>query len=202
LVHRHRGRDAPDPVRAELPTDEESLHQMGGSGTDDQGVGRSHLLQPCRKVQSVTERELLVGPRKTDLAHYNQPGVDRQPHGHPDAVVALQAGVQPGDGLEDPQPSPHGLVRVILVRGGVSEVDQHAVAEVLRDVAVEPSHNRGTARVVLTQDLAELLRIQSPRQRGRLHEVTEHHGQLAPLACRRIVIAQQRRRALTAEPGL
>jgi hypothetical protein len=67
----------------------------------------------------------------------------------------------------------------------VAEIDQHPVAHVFGDKAGEPRRRNGDAAVVGADDLAQILRIEADRQRGRADQIAEHYGQLPPLGLAR-----------------
>jgi hypothetical protein len=63
----------------------------------------------------------------------------------------------------------------------VAEVDQDAVAHVFGDKAVELADRFGDSAMIRSDDLAQILRIEPRRKRGRVDEVAEHHRELPPL---------------------
>ena len=68
-------------------------------------------------------------PHPRPPARYGCPGA---PPGVP--PLLLQAGIELAHGLHDPEPGPHGPLGVIFVRQGIAEVDEQAIAEILRDM--------------------------------------------------------------------
>ena len=60
----------------------------------------------------------------------------------------------------------------------IAEIDQHPVAHVLGDKAVEAADRIGDGAVVVADQLAQILRVKTRRQRRRADEVAEHHRQL------------------------
>jgi hypothetical protein len=60
----------------------------------------------------------------------------------------------------------------------VTEIDQHAVAHVLGDKAVEAPDDIDHGAMVSGDDVAQILGIEPRRQFGRADEVAEHHRQL------------------------
>ena len=67
----------------------------------------------------------------------------------------------------------------------VAEIDEDAVAHVLRDKAVV-APDRGTAPVLIRRDhIAQIFGVHPGRECGRSHQVAKHHGQLAALGLRR-----------------
>ena len=63
------------------------------------------------------------------------------------------------------QPCAHRSLGVVLVSLRIAEVDQHAVAHVLRDEAAEALHGLGNALLIGRNDLAEVFRVHARRQR-------------------------------------
>ena len=63
----------------------------------------------------------------------------------------------------------------------VAEIDQHAVAHVLRYEPAEALHGLGDALLVGGNDLAQVLRVHTRRERCRTDEVREHHRDMAAL---------------------
>src|SRR5262249_28228621 len=72
----------------------------------------------------------------------------------------------------------HRALSIIFMRLRITEIDQHAVAHVSGDEAIEPGDDFGDGAVVGGDDLAQILWIESRRQLGRADEVAEHHRQL------------------------
>ena len=60
----------------------------------------------------------------------------------------------------------------------VAEIDQHPVAHVLGDKAVEAADRLGDGAVVGADQLTQILRVKTGRQRGRADQIAEHHRQL------------------------
>ena len=63
------------------------------------------------------------------------------------------------------QPCAHGSLCVVLVRLRIAEVDQHAVAHVLRYEAAEALHGLCDALLIGRNDLAEVFRVHARRER-------------------------------------
>ena len=70
------------------------------------------------------------------------------------------------------------------MRGGVAEIGQHTVAEVLRDHATQALDLIGAARLKGADDVALLFRIKPSRECARAHHVAEYDGELAALGRR------------------
>jgi len=60
----------------------------------------------------------------------------------------------------------------------VAEINQYAVAHVPRDEAIEPDDDFGDGAVIGGDNLAEILGIETRRERRRADQVAEHHCQL------------------------
>src|SRR5207245_2159195 len=101
------------------------------------------------------------------------------PVGRVDSVVQLSHRVEKGE------PPAHRPLGVVLVRLGVAEVDEQAVAQVLRDMAAKAGHGLGGSALVLRGDLPPVLGVELPGDGGRADEVAEEDGELPPLALRR-----------------
>jgi hypothetical protein len=61
----------------------------------------------------------------------------------------------------------------------IAEINENAVAHVFGDKAVEMAHGIGGGAVIRGDDLAQILRIELRRQRGRADQIAEHYRQLA-----------------------
>ena len=70
------------------------------------------------------------------------------------------------------------------MRSRVAEIDQDSIAHVLGDKPIEPGDHLGGGTVIRGDDLAQILGIESSRERSRANEVAEHHGELATLGTR------------------
>jgi hypothetical protein len=64
----------------------------------------------------------------------------------------------------------------------IAEVHQEAIAQILRDIAAEALDHRGTGFLVGPHDLPQVLRVELDSKSRRVHEITEHHGKLAPFS--------------------
>jgi len=80
----------------------------------------------------------------------------------------------------------------------VAEINQHAIAHVFGDEAVEPGDGLGDGAVISGNDLAQILGIEARGERRRADEIAEHDCQLPALGgegcwpgCRTIHAAQR-----------
>jgi len=91
---------------------------------------------------------------------------------------------EPADRVDDRQPGTSRAFGVILMRLGIAEMDQHAVAHILGDKAAKAADGVGDAAMVGADNLAQVLGIKARGQRRRADQIAEHHGQLTPLRFR------------------
>ena len=102
-------------------------------------------------------------------------------------------GLQPSHVFDQLQPGAHRALGVVLVRLRPAEIGQHAVAQVLGDMAVEAADHLRAGRLIGAHDRAQVLGIEPRRQLGRADQIAEHHGQLPALGFAR---SRRRRRWL------
>src|SRR6266571_3673888 len=107
--------------------------------------------------------------------------MDPQPDGETDALLVLQAGMQWPERRDHAEPGPYGPLGVIFVRQRVPEIDQQAITEILRNMPVKTGNHLGARLLIGTHDLPVVFWIQLTGEHGRLHQVTEEDGELAPL---------------------
>jgi hypothetical protein len=91
---------------------------------------------------------------------------------------------EPADRVDDRKPGASRALGIVLMRLGIAEINEHAVAHVLGDKAGEAGDRVGDAAVVGADDLAQILGIKAGRQRRRTNQIAEHHRQLPPLGLR------------------
>src|SRR2546421_3145249 len=110
--------------------------------------------------------------------------MDAQTHcqGHP--TLPRQARIELLQGFHDPQPGTYGALRIVLVRQGITKVDQQPIAEVLGDMPLKTLDDGGAGLLISSHYLAQLFRVQTRRQRCRVDQITEQHSQLAPFGLR------------------
>ena len=89
-------------------------------------------LQPRGEVRRLADDAALLRlPRSDEIADHHEPGRDPDPH--------VQGRAGRGDELrrrlDDGEPGPHGALGVMLVRLGIAEIGEHAVAHVFGDEA-------------------------------------------------------------------
>ena len=143
---------------------------------DDQRVRRGQPLQPGGEIQRLADDPALLRRTGADqIAHHDEAAGDAEPN-----VQGLPRG-EPSHRVDDREPGADSPLRVVLMRLGITEIDQHPVTHILRDKAGEAGHGVGDAAVIHADQLAQILGIEAPRQRCRAHQIAKHHGQLPPL---------------------
>ena len=150
-MDRHRGLDALEGTRAEIGAREPVLHEAMRGGADEDGVGFGRGFEAGRKVWSLAEGELFPAGAVTDLSDDDGPGVDPHAHGESQRLHRLH----------NPEPRAHRSLCVILVGGGIAEVDEESVAQLLGDVAVEAVNHLGAGGLVTSDNVAQFLWIET-----------------------------------------
>jgi hypothetical protein len=133
---------------AERLAGKEAAKQLQGRGTDHQGIGRCEPLQAGGEVGGLAERQLFLPGTSPHLTHDHQPGMDPQAYGQVHAPLLRQARIELAQGLHDPQPGPPGPLGVILMRQGVAEVDEQAIAEILGDMPLKAGNHLGAGLLI------------------------------------------------------
>ena len=173
----HRLGDPLDLDSAEIAVFEKIAEQPASTRSDDDRLRFGQGLEPRREVRSFTDNRLLLG-----RAFADQVADDHQSGGDPDARLELdRLDIEAADRVDGCEPRPHRPLGIILMRLRVAEIDQHAIAHIPGDEAIEPGDDFADGAVIGGDDLAIILRIEAPRQRGRADEIAEHHCQLTAL---------------------
>jgi hypothetical protein len=111
-------------------------------------------LQACGKVwRFAHDAALLRFARTNEIADHNQAGGDTYPYLH-----RLGRGEQ-SDGIDQRKTNPDRPLGVIFVRCRIAEINEHAVAHVLRDEAIKSGDRLGDAFVIGTDHCAQVLRV-------------------------------------------
>ena len=105
---------------------------------------------------------------------------DRQP----DACVLRQARIERSHRRHQAKTSAHRPLGVIFMRLGIAKVHQQAIAQILRDIAAKALDHRGTGLLVGAHHLPQVFRVELDGESCRVHEITEHHRELAPFGFR------------------
>jgi len=97
-----------------------------------------------------------------------------------DTLLLLQSVLQWAQDLDDPQTSPDCPLGVIFMCLRITKVDQQAIPKQLGNVAVKALNDRGTGGLISADHVPQVFWIKLTGQRGRGHEITEEHRELAP----------------------
>jgi hypothetical protein len=97
----------------------------------------------------------------------------------PDARSQGCAGLQPGQRRDQLQASAYRPLGVVLVSLWIPEINEHAIAHILRDEPIEPAHRFGSAFLVRRNNLSKVFRVHAGGQYRRADQVGEHRGDLA-----------------------
>ena len=139
---------------------EEAAEEVVRQSSDNQCVWLSHALQSGRDVGCVAEHHIVVTGPTHFVTDHHQPGMAPQPNGQRNLMRFRQDGVELSDRLDDAEPRADRALCVIFVGVGVTEIDQQAVAKILRDVTVEAGDHLGACVVVGAYDLAPFFGIE------------------------------------------
>ena len=154
---------------------EQSANLPPGRRVDHHLIGPGEALQTGGEVRGLADRGLLAGVTGADrLADDHKSGRDSDAH-----MQRLAAHGYRADSCGDCEAGPHGAFRIVLPRFRPAEIDQHAVADVTRDEAVELGDGAGDTRLICADDLPQILGIEPRRKRGRADEIAEHHAERA-----------------------
>ena len=105
---------------------------------------------------------------------------DDQTCGDSDPHLQIQINFDPGYGIDNVQSDPDRALRIVLMRPGIAEIDQNAVAQILGHMALEACHLGGTGFLIAADDGAEIFRVEFLRNRRRANQIAEHQCQLPP----------------------
>jgi hypothetical protein len=111
--------------------------------------------------------------------------MDPEAHRQCHAPLLLQAPRELPQSLHDPQAGAHGALSVIFMGAGVAEVDQEAIAEILRDMPIKAGDHLGAGLLIGAHHLPQVFRVELSRKDSGVDQVTEQDGELAPFGVRR-----------------
>ena len=163
----------------ELLEHEEAFDQAARAVPDQHGARLGQRLQAGGDVRRLADhRHLVAELAGADVAGDYESGVDSDAHRdlHP-GVADLS--VQRLHRLDDLQAGLDRAPGIVLVGTREAEVDENAVADVVADMAVEPSDDLGAGSLVPSDQLVQVFGVHARGQRGGADHVAEHHGQLA-----------------------
>ena len=82
----------------------------------------------------------------------------------------------------------HGALCIVFMRLRITKIDEQAVAEILGNMSLKALDDLSTGSLIGAYHLAQIFGIELAGERGRLHQVTEQHGELAALGLRSSVV--------------
>ena len=177
LPGRHRPGDTLDLDGSEIAILEEIADQPARARGDKDGIWLGQGLQTGGEVRRFADDRLLLRRALAD-----QIADDHQPGGDPDARLELDGfDIEATDRVDDAQPRADRPLGIVLMRPRVAEIDQHAVAHVFGDKAVEAGDDLGDGAVIGGDDLAQILGIE-PRGQS---SVEPTRSQNITVSCRR-----------------
>ena len=197
----HRLIDALQIERPEIVEFEIVADQASGEVGNHHLAGPGCCLEAGSDVRRLSDDGLFLGGSGADeIAHYDQSRRDADPAGERRAAARQRC-----HSLADRQSGSHGPLGFILMRPGPAEIGEHSVAHEFRDVAFERRDFAGHCVLVGAKQLPHLFGIEAAGERGRSHEIDEHHGELPAFRAGRRAPspgpAQGRRRAASAQPS-
>jgi hypothetical protein len=178
----HRLGEAFEAPSAKIGQLEQAADQPARRLADDYATRFRQRLQPRREVRRVADHRLLPCRTLADqIADHHEPGRDADPCGKSFAPRCRQQ----ADRFNKRQPRPDRALGIVLVRLWPSEIGQHAIAHVFRDVPAPALDRLGATTLIGADHAAGVLGIESARQLRRADEVAEQHRQLASLGLAR-----------------
>src|SRR5271169_2961611 len=147
-----------------------------GAVGNNQGARPGQRLQTGGEVWRLADdAPFLRGAGADQIADDDEAAGDADPH-----VQRLLCG-EPADRLDDREPGTSRALGIVLMRLGIAEINQDAVAHTLGDKTAKAADGVGDAAMVGADDLAQILGIEAGRQRRRADQIAEHHRKLPPL---------------------
>src|SRR6266850_5984500 len=84
------------------------------------------------------------------------------------------------DSLDDTKPCPDRMLGIVLMGSRVPEISQDTIAHVLGNKAVEPDDYLGDGALIGSDDLAQILGVETGGEFCGADEIAEHDRQLSP----------------------
>src|SRR5262249_61579372 len=147
---------------------DDSAGAPGGPRGDLPRTGVGGPVPACREVRLFAGvRLFLSGAFADQIAHHHRAGRDADAH----FQRGVEIGPQISYSVDQREPGAHALLGVILVRLGIAEIDENAIAHVAGDDALIATNDLRDASVISPDHSAQVLRIEAGRKRRRAHQV-------------------------------
>ena len=158
-----------------------------GVGTEHDGIGFGQGLYSGDDIWRIADdRETLSTRGNPHFSGNDDARMDPDADGEIDVEGVLELKRQQFDFLDDVNGRKDRASRVVFMCGGISEVHQHPVAEVLSDVTFESLNDARRACLILQHDISEHFGIQLLGQARVVHHVDEHERDVAAFGVRRV----------------
>ena len=159
-------------------------HRARGRADDDL-VRLRQCLQTRRQVRRLADDcGLRCGALADLVADDHRSGGDADPHRELDPGRPRDRGIQLRHRIDDVETRPHRSLGLVLMGARVAEINEDAVAHVLRDKAVVMPDRRTAPALIRRDDIAQIFGVHRGGECRRSHQVAKHHGQLAALGLR------------------
>ena len=86
--------------------------------------------------------------------------------------------LQPRNSGSDIERRTYGSLSIVLMRTGIAEIGQYAVAPEIGKEAVKGQRDTGAGGLIGIDHGAHVLWIKPARQSSRAHQIADHHGQV------------------------
>ncbi len=160
---------------------------------DQNGIGAGECLQACGEVGCLADDRLLARGAFADrLTDHHEPSGDADAHGEAGPIAAGDLGAERRQRVDDREAGANRALGILLLRVRVAEIDEHAVAHELSDVAVEAPDSFAHRLLIGADHVTHIFGIDLRREARRLRQVAEHHGQVAALGAPQVTIGDRR----------
>jgi hypothetical protein len=130
-------------------------------------------LESSGKIGRLTDYVLLLGRScSNQVADHNKAGRD------PDPNLQRRTGMrcELWNRLDKTERGTNRALRIMLMRSGIAEIGENAVAHVFRDEATIALEQFRAAAMIGADDAPQVLGVELSRKRGRADQVTKHYS--------------------------
>src|SRR5215475_6278878 len=96
-----------------------------------------------------------------------------------DTFLLVQTGIEVSHGSKNSQPSPYCSLGIVFMCLGIAKVHEESIPQELGDMPIVALDNHCTGGLICTYHIPVLFRIELAGELRRVHQITEHHGELA-----------------------